>query len=81
MDAAVGDDRGDQLGRRDVERRVVDGDVRRARSRAAEAQRTSSRTALLDEISRPSRVAAIDRARRRGDVERHAVMPRGDRER
>src|SRR5271166_4221525 len=67
----LGDDAGDQLGRGNVKRRVVDFDAGGS-SLAAEAVGHLVRIALLDRDGRAVGDAEIKRARRSRDVERDA---------
>ena len=64
VDAVLGDDRGDQLRRRDVEGRVPRG----------EARRDLGRVALLDRDLGAGRGRVVDGRARRDDVERDPVM-------
>ena len=73
-DAPLGDDPGDQLGRGDVEGGVVDGDPLGG-GLPAEAVGDLARVALLDRDGRAVGERQVERARRRGDVERDAVRP------
>ena len=63
-----------RLGRRDVERRIVNGDPLR-RDLPAQRMGDLPRIALFDRNSRPRRQRPIERTGRRRDVKRNAVRP------
>ena len=72
-DAALGDERGHEPGRRHVERRVVDRGARRARPARRSTSATSASPRSSIGMSAPSRVAGSIGRGRRGHVERHVV--------
>ncbi len=78
--ALLGHDRGDEVGRGDVEGRVPDGRPGRSHPDAAELEELG-RVPLLDRDRRPVRRLEVDRAQRRADVERHPVTGREGRQR